>query len=136
MLPSAYAFGNWADRPRCSHDRNEERPSVHLSPPKKETGRPQKNRWRRKRQKRKLRKNNTSIENLRLRGSELTEQDLRGHEGKTAFLVMEQLGDEGYGSREGTNLNENLITMQTCMSAMTLREEQDEQRSRDTQTSH
>lgn len=83
-----------------------------------------------------MRKNNTSIENLRLRGSELTEQDLRCHEGKTAFLDMEQLGDEGYGSREGTNLNENLITMQTCMSAMTLREEQDEQRSRDTQTSH
>lgn len=64
------------------------------------------------------------------------EQDLRGHEGKTTFLDMEKLGDEGYGSSEGTNLNENLITMQTCMSAMTLREEQDEQRSRDTQTSH
>lgn len=49
---------------------------------------------------------------------------------------MERLGDEGYGSREETNLNENLITMQPCMSAMTLREEQYEQRSRDTQSSH
>jgi len=64
------------------------------------------------------------------------EQDLRGHEEKTTILDMEKLGDEGYGSSEGTNLNENLITMQTCMSAMTLREEEDEQRSRDTQTSH
>jgi len=64
------------------------------------------------------------------------EQDLRGHEEKTTILDMEKLGDEGYGSSEGTNLNENLITMQTCMSAMTLREEEDEQRSIDTQTSH
>lgn len=78
MLPSAYASGKWADRPRCSCDRNEERPSMHVSPQYKETGNPRKNRWRRKRQ----RRNNKTIENFSLRDSEETVQDLRGHEGR------------------------------------------------------